>query len=107
MNSLNYLTNLIMYQISKAILVIVIEKHEKGTDNPPMTIYVNKIENRISFEIKTKIYLELLTPETIKLFESTKSKETKNENGQNVADLEITKVVLVYCNIFNNNYQQD
>ena len=39
-------------------------------------IYVNKIESRIMFKIKTGYYLELLTPETIKLLGSTKSKIT-------------------------------
>ena len=34
-------------------------------------IYVNKIENRITFKIKTGYYLELLTPQTMKLLEST------------------------------------
>ena len=38
---------------------------------------------------------------------STKNKITKNENGENVPHLEITEVVLVHCNIFNNDYQQD
>ena len=32
---------------------------------------------------------------------------TKDENGENVPQLEITEVVLVYCNIVNNDYQQD
>ena len=43
----------------------------------------------------------------MKLLESTKSKITKNENGENVPHLEITKVVLIHSNIVNNNYQQD
>ena len=68
-------------------------------------IYVNKIENRITFEIKTGYYLELLTPETMKLHESTKNKITKDENGENVPHLEIN--VVVHCNIANNDYQQD
>ena len=37
----------------------------------------NKIENRITFKIKTGYYLELLIPESIKLLESTKSKKQK------------------------------
>ena len=45
--------------------------------------------------------------ETIKLLESTKSKTTKDKNGENVPHLEITEVVLVHCNIVNNDYQQD
>ena len=43
-----------------------------------MKIYINKRENRIPFKIKTGYYLELLTPETMKLLGSTKSKITKN-----------------------------
>ena len=52
-------------------------------------------------------YLELLTPETMKLLESTTSKITKDENYENVTHLEITEVILVHCNIVNNHYQQD
>ena len=33
--------------------------------------------------------------------------DVKNENGENVPNLEITKVVLVHCNIVNNSYQQN
>ena len=43
--------------------------------------YVNKIENRITFKIKTGYYLELLTSETMKLLGSSKSKTVKDENG--------------------------
>ena len=43
----------------------------------------------------------------MKLFESTKSKVTKNKNGENMFRLEITEVVLEQCNIVNNNYQRD
>ena len=46
-------------------------------------------------------------PETMKLFTSTKIKITKNENGEKVSYLEITEVVLVHCNIVNNDYQQN
>ena len=52
-------------------------------------------------------YLELLTPETMKLLASTKIKITKDENGENVLYWEITEVVLIQCDIVNNNYQQD
>ena len=62
------------------------------------------MQNRITFKIKTGYYLELLTPEIMKLLGSTKSKITKNENGENVLNLEITEVVLIYCNIVNNKY---
>ena len=45
--------------------------------------------------------------ETMELLGSTKSKITKNENGENVPHLEITEVVLLHCNIVNNNYQKN
>ena len=47
-------------------------------------IYVNKIENRITFKMKAEFYLELLTPETIKLLGSTKSKIDKDKDGKNL-----------------------
>ena len=40
------------------------------------------------------------------LLGSTKSKIAKNGNGDNEPNLEITEVVLVHCNIVNNDYQQ-
>ena len=43
----------------------------------------------------------------MKLLRSTKNKITKDKNGENVPHLEITEVVLVHCNIVNNDYQQD
>ena len=61
-------------------------------------------DNRITFKIKTRYYLKFLTPETTKLLGSTKKKITKNKNGENVPHLKITEVVLVHCNIVNNDY---
>ena len=43
----------------------------------------------------------------MKLIRSTKSKITKNSNGENVLHLEITEVVLIHCSIVNIDYQQD
>ena len=40
----------------------------------------------------------------MKLLESTESKITKYENGDNVPHLETTEVILVHCNIANNNF---
>ena len=68
---------------------------------------MNKIENRITFKIKDWYTLELLTPGTMKLLGSTKRKISKDKNGENVPYLEITEVVLVHCNMVNNDYQQD
>ena len=42
----------------------------------------------------------------MKLLESPKSKITKDKNGENVPPLEIVELVLIHCNIVNNNYQQ-
>ena len=50
------------------------KKHDKSIRNSPLRIYVNKIEHRITFKIKTEYYLELLTPETMKLLGSIKIK---------------------------------
>ena len=70
----------------------ILKERETVTDDPSVKIYINKIENRITFKIKTGYYLEHLTPETMKLLGSTKSKITKVENGKNVPHLEITEV---------------
>ena len=43
----------------------------------------------------------------MKLLWSTKSKITKDKNGENVPPLEIIEVVLAHCNIFNKNYQEN
>ena len=43
----------------------------------------------------------------MKLLGSTKSKVTKSENGEKFPNLEITEVILVHWNIFNNNYQRN
>ena len=70
-------------------------------------MYVNKTENRITLKIKTAYYFELLTPKTMKRVATIKNKVTNDENGENVPHLEITEVVLIHCNIVNNDYQQD
>ena len=80
---------------------------EKNIDNPSVKIFINKIENKITFKIRTGYYLEVLTSETIKLLGSTENEISKNKNSKNVLHSEITELVLVYCNIINNDYQQD
>ena len=65
-------------------------------DNPPIRIYVNKTENRITFRIKAGYYLELLTSETMKIPGNIKSKIAKDKNGGNVSHLEIINVILVH-----------
>ena len=83
----------------------IIKKHETITENPSIQIYPNKIKNRITFKIKTGYKLELLTPETMKLLGSTKKVVDKDKNGENVSKLESAEVVLVHCNLVQNDYQ--
>ena len=85
----------------------ILKKHNESVDNPSIRIYANKIENRIMFKIKNGYYLELLTPETMKLLGSTVSKINKDKNGENAPHLEVAEVVLVHCNLVNNDYQQN
>ena len=79
----------------------ILKKHRESVDNPSIRMYINRIENRITFKIKNGYYLELLTPETMKLLGSTESKITKDKNG------EVVELVLVHCSLVNNDYQQD
>ena len=51
----------------------ILKKRGESVNNPSIIIYVNKIENRITFKIKSGYYLDLLTPETMKLLGSTES----------------------------------
>ena len=46
--------------------------HETLTKIPPIHVYINRINNRLVFKIKDVYKLELQTPETMKLFGSTK-----------------------------------
>ena len=73
-------------------------------DNPSINIYLNRIDNRITFGSKTVYYLELLRLETILLLERTKNKITKKKNGENESRLDTSKVVLVIFNIVNNDF---
>ena len=83
----------------------ILKKHNENVDNPSIRIYVNKIENKVTFKIKNGYYFELLRPETMKLLVTTKSKITKDKNSENVLHLEIVEIVLVHCNLVNNDYQ--
>ena len=85
----------------------ILKKHSESVDNPSIRMYINRIENRITFKIKNGYYLELLTPETMKLLGSSESKITNDKNGENVAHLEVAELALVHCNLVNNDYQQD
>ena len=74
----------------------LLKKYSENVNNPSIRMYVNKLENRITFKIKSGYYLEFLTPETMKILGSTESKITKDKNGENVPHLEAVELVLVH-----------
>ena len=84
----------------------ITKKLETIADNPPVQIYMNKIKNRIFLKIRTGYKLELLTKETMQLLGSSKKDIDQNKDGEIVPRLETAEVVLVYCNLVNNSYQQ-
>ena len=84
----------------------IVKKHETIADNPSVQIYVNKKKSRIVFKIKTSYKLELFSKETMQLLGSSKKNVDQNKDGENVPKLESIEVVLVHCNLVNNNYQQ-
>ena len=98
-----------MYSVSNIqdYFEYIFKKHGENTDKPSEQTYVNKIENRVTFKIKDGYSLELLNLETMKVLGSTENKITKDKNGENVPHFEIIEVVLLHCDIFNNDYQQD
>ena len=49
----------------------ILKKHGGKTVNPSIRLCINKIENRITFKIKTGYYIKVLTPETMKFLGST------------------------------------
>ena len=75
------------------------KKHETLTANPPIHVYINRINNRLIFKIKDGYKLELQSPEMMNLFDSTKKLIDKIKNGENVENLEVVKVVLVQCKL--------
>ena len=84
----------------------IIKKHETIADVYPVLIYVNEINNRIAFKIKSGYKLELLSKETMRLLESSTDAIDGDKNSELVPKLESVDLVLVHCNLVNNSYQQ-
>ena len=84
----------------------VIKKHETIADVSPVLIYVNEINNRIAFKIKSGCKLELLSKETMRLLGSSADTIDGDKNSELVPKLESVDLVLVHCNLVNNSYQQ-
>ena len=84
----------------------IIKKHETISETAPILIYVNTINNRIVFKIKSGYKLDLLSKETMKILGITKDIIDSDKNSENVPRLENAEVVLVHCKLVNNSYQQ-
>ena len=84
----------------------IIKKHETINDVSPVLIYVNEINNRIVFKIKSGYKLELLSKETMKLLGSSTDTTDCDKNSELLPKLESVDLVLVHCNVVNNSYQQ-
>ena len=66
---------------------------------------VNNVKTRIAYKTETGYKLELLSPEKMKLLKRNKML-IQDKDGENVPKLKSAGVVLVHCNLVNNNYQQ-
>ena len=83
----------------------IIKKQETIANVSPVLIYVNEINNRIVFKIKSGYKLELLSKETMRLLGSSSDTIDGNKNSELVPKLESVDFVLVHCNLVNNSYQ--
>ena len=84
----------------------IMKKQETLSTNPPVHIYINRINNALMFKINNRHKLELRTPEAMKLFGSTKKLIDKTKHEKNVPSIEVIDVVLVQCNLVDHQYQQ-
>ena len=84
----------------------IIKKHEPITTTSQVLIYVNAINNRVAFKIKTGYKLELLSKETMRLLGSSTNTIDAEKNGELLPKLEGVDIVLVHCNLVNNTYQK-
>ena len=80
----------------------IIKKHETIAEVSPMLIYVNEINNRIVFKIKSGYKLELLSKETMRLLGSSSDTIDGDKNSELAPKLESVDLVLVHCNVVNN-----
>ena len=67
---------------------------------------MNRINNRLEFKIKDGYRIELQTHETMKFFGSTKKLTDKTKNGEKVLTIQLVKVVLVQCDLVDNQHYQ-
>ena len=79
------------------------KKHETLTTSPPIHVYINKNNKKLMIQIQDGYKLELGMPEAMKLFGSTKKIVDKTKNAEKVPNLEVFEIVLVQCNLVDNN----
>ena len=84
----------------------IIKKHKTVTTILPVHVYINRINNRLVFEIKDGYKLELQTSESMKLFGSTKKITDKRKTGGKVPSFEVVELALVQYNLVDYQYQQ-
>ena len=84
----------------------ITKKHETIAEVSPVLIYVNEINDRIVFKIKSGYKLELLSKETMRLLGSSSDTIDGDKNSEFVPKLESVDLILVHCNVVNNNYRQ-
>lgn len=75
-------------------------------DHLPLQICINKIKNKVTFKIKSINSLKPLTLETIILARGIEQKLKQIKKEETAPKLEITKVILVPCNLVKNIYQR-
>ena len=82
-----------MYSVSdiQDYFEYILKRHGENTDKSSVQIYVNNIENRVTFKIKNGYSLELLTSETMKLPGSTENKITKEKTMKMYLTLKLQK----------------
>ena len=85
---------------------VLINSLQRLSNNPPIHIYINRIDNRLLFKLWDGYKLELQTPETMKLFGRSKKLIDKTKNGKNTPNFENFEIVLVQHNLVDNQYQQ-
>ena len=89
------------------IILNLSSKKPQNFDRKPTSsnLLKKKIKNRIVSKIKTNYKLELLTPETMRLLESTRKEVDKDKDRENLPKLESVEVVLMHCYLVKNDYQ--
>ena len=84
----------------------IIKSYKTITNNPPTQIFFHRIKNRVIFKIKKGCRLDFQSQEKMKMLGSTDKEIDKDKKSEHVPKLEIVEVVLMLCNVINNDYQQ-